>query len=224
MKDKRAEEVVKIFKDAGMTIEPGAHFSVKGQIAQLLNGSEALQAECECSSLRRQPAEQKLDLHLFAKRMDEELEKHDIQGFEPVVLAVAEEVLGYEQQPAPDATGLVEAPINVIYTDGVGAARSSPADCRDGVRYVTVGDTVYWPLSADDAQRLLSAGCGRGEFSGPASSAPDVTALVEALEEAYGTLERAVSPADETPEAAIQSAMFVIDAALAAHRKQGGEV
>src|SRR5690554_1452197 len=57
----------------------------------------------------QQPAEQQLDLHLFAKRMDEELEKHDIQGFEPVLLAVAEEVLGYEQQPAPDVAGLVEA-------------------------------------------------------------------------------------------------------------------
>lgn len=45
--DKRAEEVVKIFKDAGMIIELGANFSVKGQIAQLLNGSKALQAECE---------------------------------------------------------------------------------------------------------------------------------------------------------------------------------
>lgn len=48
---------------------------------------------------------------------------------------------------------------------------------------------------------------------------PTVEALVEALEEAYGTLERAVSPADETPEAAIQSAMFVIDEALAAHQQ-----
>lgn len=46
MKDERAEEIVKIFKDAGMTIELGANFSVKGQIAQLLNGSEALIEQC----------------------------------------------------------------------------------------------------------------------------------------------------------------------------------
>ena len=45
MKDKRAEEVVKIFKGAGMTIELGANFSVKGQIAQLLNGVAELQQE-----------------------------------------------------------------------------------------------------------------------------------------------------------------------------------
>ncbi len=46
MKDERAKEVVKIFEDAGMTIELGANFSVKGQIAQLLNGSEALIEQC----------------------------------------------------------------------------------------------------------------------------------------------------------------------------------
>lgn len=46
MKDERAQEIVKIFEDAGMTVELGANFSVKGQIAQLLNGSEALIEQC----------------------------------------------------------------------------------------------------------------------------------------------------------------------------------
>lgn len=55
----------------------------------------------------------------------------------------------------------------------------------------------------------------------PSHESEQLAGLVGALEEAYGTLERAVSPADEMPEAAIQSAMFVIEAALAAYRKQG---
>lgn len=46
MEDERAEAIVKIFEDAGMTIDLGANFSVKGQIAQLLNGSEALVEQC----------------------------------------------------------------------------------------------------------------------------------------------------------------------------------
>jgi len=42
MEDKQAEEIVEIFKEAGMKIELGAQYSVKGQIAQLLNGCERL--------------------------------------------------------------------------------------------------------------------------------------------------------------------------------------
>ena len=38
MEDKQAEEIVKIFQEAGLKIELGAQYSVKGQIAQLLNG------------------------------------------------------------------------------------------------------------------------------------------------------------------------------------------
>lgn len=38
MKDKQAEKIVQIFKDAGMNIEIGAAYSVRGQIAQLING------------------------------------------------------------------------------------------------------------------------------------------------------------------------------------------
>lgn len=93
-----------------------------------------------------------------------------------------------EQQPAPDVDVLVEAPINVSYTDGNGASRSSPADCRYGVRYVTIADTVYWPLSADDAQLLRSAECGKGEFSGQTQPSPDVSALVEALKWLRGAI------------------------------------
>src|SRR5690554_6750614 len=48
-----------------------------------------------------------------------------------------------EQQLAPDVEGLEEAPITVIYTDGCGAGRRSPADCRDGVGYLTEADTAY---------------------------------------------------------------------------------
>lgn len=47
MTDDQAERIVKIFADAGMTIELGAQFSVKGQIAQLLNGCEKLIEQCE---------------------------------------------------------------------------------------------------------------------------------------------------------------------------------
>ena len=42
MEDKQAEEIIQLFKDAGMRIELGAQYSVRGQIAQLLNGCEKL--------------------------------------------------------------------------------------------------------------------------------------------------------------------------------------
>jgi hypothetical protein len=91
--------------------------------------------------------------------------------------------LAAHRRQQPDVSALEEVPINVIYTDGCGAGRRSPADCRYGVSYVTVADTVYWPLSADDAQRLRSAECGRGEFSGPATEHDPVPAIpsVDAL-------------------------------------------
>lgn len=117
----------------------------------------------------------------------------------------------------PQPTIMQGGPINVIYTDGVGAGRRSPADCRDGVSYVTVGDTVYWPLSADDAQRLHSAECGRGEFSGPASSAPDTDVLAEALERFVEWYEQ-VSLRNEPRFQFYDKAKK----ALAAYRKGGG--
>jgi ApbE superfamily uncharacterized protein (UPF0280 family) len=46
MTDDQAERIVKIFAEAGMTIELGARFSVNGQIAQLLNGCEELINQC----------------------------------------------------------------------------------------------------------------------------------------------------------------------------------
>ena len=46
MKDVQAERILNLFKDAGLQIEPGANFSVRGQIAQLLNGCEELIDQC----------------------------------------------------------------------------------------------------------------------------------------------------------------------------------
>jgi len=77
---------------------------------------------------------------------------------------------------------LMEAATKVRYIDGLGASRISPADCRDGISYVAVADTIYWPLSAEEAQLLRSSECGRGDFTGPAHR-PIAAALAEALEE-----------------------------------------
>lgn len=46
------------------------------------------------------PLGEVFDLTTFAKRMDEEMRKHDCFGFEQVVYAIAEEVLCSDQQPA----------------------------------------------------------------------------------------------------------------------------
>ncbi len=46
MRDVQAERILTIFKSAGVEIEPGATFSVRGQIAQLLNGCEELIDQC----------------------------------------------------------------------------------------------------------------------------------------------------------------------------------
>lgn len=73
--------------------------------------------------------------------------------------------------------------LSVVYVDGVGAGRSRPEACRDGINYITVADTVYWPLTPEEAQRLLSAECGGGEFTGPGGTTPEVAGLVEALED-----------------------------------------
>lgn len=120
------------------------------------------------------------------------------------------------EQPAPDVTALVEESISVTYVDGVGAGRRSLSDCRDGVRYITIADTVYWPLSADDAQRLRSAECGRGDFTGPANEGPDVEKLIEALEQCITSMLDSGYRADAVVIRAARSA-------LADHRKQGGE-
>lgn len=130
----------------------------------------------------------------------------------PVVISPSDllEIIS-RAESAPDVAGLDESPIDVIYTDGCGAGRRSPADCRYGISYVTVADTVYWPLSADDAQRLRSAECGRGDFTGPANECPEVSALVEALELARRTLAMAALEGEVTRR---------IDTALSARRKQ----
>ena len=46
MTDALAEQILEIFKNAGMDIELGLNFSVRGQIAQLLNGCEQLIDKC----------------------------------------------------------------------------------------------------------------------------------------------------------------------------------
>lgn len=42
MTDEKADQVINIFKDAGIQIEPGARYSVRGQIAGLLYGCKKL--------------------------------------------------------------------------------------------------------------------------------------------------------------------------------------
>lgn len=69
------------------------------------------------------------------------------------------------QPPADDADN------EVVFFDGVGAARSSIKSCRNGVQWIMVGDRVYWPLSDSDAKRLHRACCGDGSFDGPATPA-----------------------------------------------------
>ena len=52
MKDVQAERILTLFKDAGLEIVPGANFSVRGQIAQLLNGCEELIDQCAIAAGR----------------------------------------------------------------------------------------------------------------------------------------------------------------------------
>jgi dUTP pyrophosphatase len=56
-------------------------------------------------------------------------------------------------------------------------------------------------VTPEEAQRLRSAECGRGEFSGPASSAPNVTALVKALKSA---IEFCENPANRRRQTLLQ--------------------
>ena len=79
------------------------------------------------------------------------------------------------QQPADD---------EVVFIDGVGAARSSIKSCRDGVQWIRVGDRVYWPLSDSDAKRLHSACCGNGSFDGPASPLAKENVMNKSIPEA----------------------------------------
>lgn len=50
MKDKEAERIINVFRKNGLTIELGSQFSVKGQVAQLLNSSEDLTFELEAKA------------------------------------------------------------------------------------------------------------------------------------------------------------------------------
>lgn len=144
-----------------------------------------------------------IEAHKRAEK-ERKMSNYKLMQMEPTT----EMVEAAEQKPATDVAG----PTKVRYIDGLGAVRNSPADCREGVSYVTVADTVYWPLRADDAQRLLSAEFGRGDFTGPGTST-DVSALVKALER--------IASMDSMPYHSLDSAKITARAALAAHRKQG---
>jgi hypothetical protein len=53
MKDVQAERILNLFKECGLEITPGATFSVRGQIAQLLNGCERLIDQCAVAAGRK---------------------------------------------------------------------------------------------------------------------------------------------------------------------------
>lgn len=98
------------------------------------------------------------------------------QDYRDVALA-AISAFAAAQQPADDD--------EVVFIDGVGAARSDVKSCRDGVQWIRVGDRVYWPLSDSDAKRLHSACCGNGSFDGPASAPSDAPVGMETIREAF---------------------------------------
>lgn len=100
-----------------------------------------------------------------------------------------------EAEPLSHANpGELSSPL--VFIDGLGAARKSPEECRDGVSYIQHGGRTYWPLSDQDNHRLLRACCGHGEFDGPHPPAaqpqvPDVDEIYKrfcewcSLHEAY---------------------------------------
>ncbi len=61
MRDVQAERILKIFKDAGMDIIPGAEFSVRGQIEHLLNGCEELIDRCAIAAGRKVESQKNKD-------------------------------------------------------------------------------------------------------------------------------------------------------------------
>ena len=87
-----------------------------------------------------------------------------------------------------EALSAYQAAVNkideVVFIDGVGAARSSIKSCRDGVQWIRVGDRVYWPLSDSDAKRLHSACCGNGSFDGPATPLTEDNVMNKSIPEA----------------------------------------
>ena len=122
-----------------------------------------------------------------------------------------------------ECDALVEESISVTYVDGVGAGRRSLSDCRDGVSYITVADTIYWPLSEDDAQLLRSAECGRGEFTGPTS--PECTTSKDA--ERYRWLKKSAfcnvwERGDGVALVVPRATMATIDSRIDADRRKGG--
>jgi len=84
----------------------------------------------------------------------------------------------------PECDAQQSADDELVFIDGVGAARRSVKSCRDGVQWIMVGDRVYWPLSDSDAKRLHSACCGNGSFDGPTTLADD--ALLRQVLEVLG--------------------------------------
>lgn len=71
-----------------------------------------------------------------------------------------------EAEPLSELSpGELLAPL--VFIDGIGAGRKSPAECHNGVSYIQYAGRTYWPLSEHDHRSLLAACCGRGQFDGP---------------------------------------------------------
>jgi hypothetical protein len=76
MTDVQTERVLEIFKDTGMIIELGANFSVRGQIAQLLNGCEQLIDKCAIIA----GTEDELSNHPDGQRVADAVRNQTLQG------------------------------------------------------------------------------------------------------------------------------------------------
>lgn len=88
-----------------------------------------------------------------------------IESLEARIRVLEDRVSLLEGRGQPPRPGELCAP--VVFIDSLGAARTRPEDCRDGVSYIHHAGRTYWPLSDQDNRRLLQACCGHGEFDGP---------------------------------------------------------
>lgn len=100
----------------------------------------ALRAEIAALKAKPSAGVVRPELASFAKRMDEELAKHDIHGYEPVIFAVAEEVARLNPcraQSVADGYVMVpvETPVEMIEAlAGCVADLFGIDDCEDGFR------------------------------------------------------------------------------------------
>lgn len=100
---------------------------------------------------------------------------------------------------------------HIYFVNEVGACRDSAADCHE-IRYVHIGNKVYWPLSDADAQSLQAAACGTGEFNGPSTANAE---LLEALQLAYNGLRWYQEQHPESADGSDDEANARIEAAIA---------